>query len=293
MFKNEKLQIAIVAVTTAFAGQIKVTPFNDEIFRIGLGTSNFLLFLLLMHQLPYIQTGIYTGVIVVAFRVYQEWLSGNGSFSLATSLLTHLPAFLFYVLFAIGMSRVQKRVNVYYPLILGAVISAIDLVANVSELLFRRFLLGHVNIQINGLFVLLIVAVVRSYFIVGLFSSISINQMRSLHAEQRKRMDQTLHIGSGLYGEIFYLKKSIDTIEHIAAKSYDLYCNLKEENQKEFSLQALRCAQEIHEVKKDSQRILAGLLKLFDKDIVAEMNLSEILRFVIHSNQKYSEMLKK
>lgn len=293
MFKNEKMQIAIIAITTAVAGEFKVHPFSGEIFRIGLGASNFLLFILLMQHLPYIRTGIYTGCIVLFFRMFKDWIMMSDSFSWFISLQTHLPAMLFYVVFALGMSKIQLQINTFHPLILGAVVSAIDFVSNIGELFFRSLMFEHVKIQIDGILVFLTVALVRSYFFVGMYNSISINHIRTLHAEQRKRMEQMLRIGAGLYGETFYLKKSIETIEHIAANSYNLYCKLKEDGRIDDSQQALRCAQQIHEVKKDSQLILAGLLKLFNKDVVAEMNLSETVRFVIKSNQKYSEMLNK
>jgi two-component system sensor histidine kinase YcbA len=117
--------------------------------------------------------------------------------------------------------------------------------------------------------------------------------MRVLHAEQEKRIEQMLNVGTGLYGETFYLKKSMDTIERITANSFDLYHKLKEENLYQFSGHALGISQQIHEVKKDSQRILAGLLKLYDTEIVVEMNLVEILHFVVKGNQQYSKMLKK
>jgi two-component system sensor histidine kinase YcbA len=117
--------------------------------------------------------------------------------------------------------------------------------------------------------------------------------MRLLHAEQEKRMEQMLNVGAGLYGETFYLRKSMDTIESITADSFDLYRKLKEDNLSAYGGQALLIAQQIHEVKKDSQRILAGLLKLYDNEVVVDMNLPEILYFVVKGNQEYSQMLGK
>jgi two-component system sensor histidine kinase YcbA len=170
---------------------------------------------------------------------------------------------------------------------------AIDFSSNMIELLMRGLLLGTNVFHLNEWFLLASIAVVRSYFIIGLFSSISVGQMRVLHAEQEMRIEQMLNVGTGLYGETFYLKKSMDTIERITANSFDLYHKLKEENLYQFSGHALGISQQIHEVKKDSQRILAGLLKLYDTEIVVEMNLEEILHFVVKGNQQYSKMLKK
>ncbi|WP_373232373.1 sensor histidine kinase [Cohnella sp.] len=272
--KNERLQIIIIAIATAICAEFKINPFNGDFFRIGLGVSTFLFFLLFMRHLPYIKTGIITGILSAVIQ-------------------NSLAAGLYYVVFAFGMSRIQKRINHLPPLVLGVLVAMIDFISNMTELLLRGVLLGTNIFHLNEWFFLVTVAVVRSYFVIGLFSSISISQMRVLHAEQEKRIEQMLNVGAGLYGETFYLRKSMDTIEGITANSFDLYRKLKEDNLDGYSSQALGIAQQIHEVKKDSQRILAGLLKLYDSEIVVSMNLSEVLHFVIKGNQQYSEMLKK
>lgn len=272
--KNERVQMIVIALATAISAEFKINPFNDDFFRIGLGVSTFLFFLLFIRHLPYIKTGIITGI-------------------LSAFLQNSLAAGLYYIVFAFGMSRLQKRMNHYPPLILGVLVAMIDFISNMAELLMRGVLLGTNTFHLNEWFFLVTVAVVRSYFVIGLFSSISISQMRVLHAEQEKRIEQMLNVGAGLYGEVFYLRKSMDTIEGITANSFELYRKLREQKLDGYSSQALGIAQQIHEVKKDSQRILAGLLKLYDNEIVVSMSLTEVLHFVIKGNQEYSEMLKK
>jgi two-component system sensor histidine kinase YcbA len=274
LIKNERFQMIVIAIATAIGAEFKINPFNGDFFRIGLGVSTFLLFLLFMRHLPYIKTGIITGVLSAIFQ-------------------NSVAAGLYYVVFAFGMSRIQKRMNYFQPLVLGGLVAVVDFISNLTELLMRGVLLGTNTFHLNESFFLATIAVVRSYFVIGLFSSISVSQMRILHAEQEKRIEQMLNIGAGLYGEVFYLKKSMDTIEHITANSFHLYRKLKEENLTDYSGRALGISQQIHEVKKDSQRILAGLLKLYDTEIVVDMNIKEILHFAIKGNQEYSEMLKK
>jgi two-component system sensor histidine kinase YcbA len=272
--KNEKLQMIVIAMVTAVGAGFKINPFNGDFFRIGLGVSTFLCFLLFMHHLSYVKTGIITGIINALLQ-------------------DSLAAGFYYFVFALGMSRIKNKTNQFQPLLLGGIVSAIDFVSNIAELLIRGVLLGTYTFHFDEWFLLMIIAVIRSYFVIGLYSSISVSQMRLLHTEQEKRMEQMLNVNSGLYGEVFYLRKSMDTIEQITANSFDLYSKLKEENLVGYSRQALGVAQQIHEVKKDSQRILAGLLKLFDNAIVVEMDLVEMLHFVKKGNQEYSEMLQK
>ena len=116
-------------------------------------------------------------------------------------------------------------------------------------------MLNHANLGLREWGLLSGVALFRSYFVVGLYSSIIVS-------EQKKQMQEMLEVGSELYAETQYLQKSMNHIEQITASSHDLYRTLKKENLKELSVQALLIAQEIHEVKKDSQRILSGLSKI-------------------------------
>jgi two-component system, sensor histidine kinase YcbA len=272
--RNEYLLIAVTAAATAVGAEFMIHPFNGDFFRIGLGVSTFLMCLLYWRQMPYVKTGFVTGL-----------LSGI--------LQSSVAAGIYYFVFAFGMSRIQRRLTSFQPLVLGGLVAAIDLLANVTELVTRKALLGSESYHLNEWFFLATIAVVRSYFVIGLFSSISLSQMKIVHREQEKRMEQMLNIGAGLYGEAFYLKKSMETIEQTAATSYDLYRKLKDDGLSAHSGQALVISQQIHEVKKDSQRILAGLLRLYDTDMVTEMDIEEILRFVVEGNREYGIMLKK
>ncbi|MFX3636598.1 MAG: ATP-binding protein [Candidatus Pristimantibacillus sp.] len=290
---NLAMQMLLVALATAIAGEFKITPFSGEMFRIGLGSSAFLLLLLLMRQLPYVYTGIITGITVIIFRSMLDEFSSYDTYSLYVSMKSHLSAGLYYVVFAILMKQIQPYLPKLHPLLLTCIVSLIDFLSNELELLARSILYD-ISYLYTGQWMLIGgISVVRSIFVVGLYCSIIISQMRVVHKEQQKRMEQMLNIGSGLYGEVFYLKKSMDTIEKITAKSHDLYGKLSESGEKGMSRSMLEITQQIHEVKKDSQRILSGLLKLFDRETASDMTISEIVVFVINSNQGYSRMLKK
>lgn len=292
LVKNERLQMIVIAIATATGAQFKINPFSNDYFRIGLGVSIFLFFLLLMPHLPYVKTGILTGILSMIVQS-GDWITHVHSFTILEILQNNAAAGCYYVVFAFGMSMLRKRLDEFHPLMLGGYITLIDFVSNETELLLRGVFLGTNTFYFKEWFLIMVIAVVRSYFVIGLYNSIVINQMRFLHAEQEKRMEQMLNINSGLYGEAFYLKKAMDTIEEITADSYDLYRKLNEDNLKGYSQRTLGIAQQIHEVKKDSQRILAGLLKLFDSEVVVHMSLSEIMHFVVKGNQEYSEMLRK
>lgn len=287
------MQITIVSIVVAVAGEFKINPFIGEVFRIGLGSSAFLFLLLLMSHLPYFRTGIAVGVTVLLFRVSFDGAAADSTFYLIDSVKTHFSAMLYYLVFGAGMSLIKQRLHQLNPLILGACVSLIDVLSNEAELLMRSVTFGLPFFQSNQSMLISVIAVVRSYFTTGIYSSIAVHQMRSVHAEQQKRIEQMINVGSGLYGEVFYLRKSMDVIEQITAKSHDLYGQLNKDGLNDYGRSVLEITQQIHEVKKDSQRILAGLMKLVDLESAPEMTLSEIVELVGKSNGEYSRMLKK
>ncbi|MGG6312997.1 ATP-binding protein [Paenibacillus macerans] len=290
--KSKFMRIGIVAIGTALAGELKINPFDGDIFRIGLGSSAFLLSLLLLRGLPHVMTGFLTGMVVLAFRTGLDQALGNG-LTLAESLTRHCSAAVYYIVFAVGMSVIKHRVDRFYPLALGAVTAVIDLLSNEAELLTRLLVTGTATFKLNEWTFLMAIAMLRTYFVSGIYSSIAVSRMRIIQKEQNRRIEQMLSFSSGLYGEVFYLKKSIGTLENVTLRSYELYRHLKEEGSETHKHQVLGITQQIHEVKKDSQRILAGLIKLTDREVPGDLPLSGLVQFTVKSNQKYAEMLGK
>lgn len=292
-FKNEKIQMLTVAIGTAVAGEFKINPVQGDLFRIGLGGSAFLLLMLLMNRLPYLKTGIFTALTVVVFRMMLDFIAAPHLFSIEESGRVHTSAGLYYMTFAIGMFVIQSRLTQMNLLLLSGVTALIDFASNTVEMICRWVLTGS-DIMIPATWgYIFLVAVIRGFFTTGLYSSIAVSQIRALHSEQKKRMEQMLAVNAGLYGEVFYLRKSMDTIEHLTSSSYRLYTDMKREGLTEYSQRQLSITQEIHEVKKDSQRIAAGLLKLFDQQSQNVLSLFEILDYTIRGNRKYATMLEK
>ncbi|WP_042200885.1 sensor histidine kinase [Paenibacillus camerounensis] len=293
ILKNRAVQIFMAAFGTAIAGEFKINPFDGDVFRIAMGSSAFLLFLLLMRRLPYITTGIVTGIVVLLFRTGMDAVGGSGA-SAMESLTSHFSAMIYYMVFAVLMSLIKSRIDTFHPLVLGGVAAVIDLLSNEMELLTRLIVLDSASFRLNEWTFLMAIAVVRTYFTTGVYSSIAVSQLRITQREQNRRMEQMMSFSSGLYGEVFYLKKSIGTLESVTLSSYELYRSLKAEGtQQPYSRQVLDITQQIHEVKKDSQRILAGLVKLADREVTGDLPLSVIMNFAMKSNAKYAEMLGK
>ncbi len=276
--------ILLTALLTTFAGEFRFVPYEGDAFRFGLGSITFFLFILVRPPaVSLIRIGVVTGITVVCFRMIEDMVLYE--VLLSTSLLKHVAVFLYYFIYALCLHIIKIEKYKTFPLILGAWAALFEFIANGMEQFVRHLILDQPSIGVKDFALLIGVALLRSYFVVGLYGSITVS-------EQKKRVDELLKVGSDLYGETLYLQKSMNNIEKITAESHDLYRKLKQENLKQLSSQALHIAQEIHEVKKDSQRILAGLNKIGEQQ---ENNflLSDVLHLVLTANEKYSELLQK
>ncbi|PIC86946.1 ATP-binding protein [Sporosarcina sp. P20a] len=283
IYQSEAARIAFIAILTALTGELKVMPFDGEMFRFALGGIVFFLLILIYPPVSILRTGFVTAVTVVIFRVTKElWLGAD----LLESLQMHVPVFLFYFIVAVGWHFVGLEKYKSLPLRLGALAFVFEVVSNTSEHALRNWWLHSSLLNGKEWGILVGVALLRSFFTVGLYSSVALSK-------EKQRVEEMLGVGSELYAEALYLQKSMNHIEQITASSHDLYRKLKKENQPELSTQALHIAQEIHEVKKDSQRILAGLSKWTTRQQVEVFYLSDLLNMVVTANEKYSEMIGK
>lgn len=275
--------IFTIAVLTAIGSEIKISPFDNTTFRFGLGSIIFFLCTLLKPT-PLILAGIATSAVTTAFRVMKDYAYQD--IVLPDSILSHLPAATFYLLFSICLHQLKIHQYREKPLKLGLFVALSEVLSNLAEQSVRFLLQAHTFLYMHDLLILLAVALLRSFFVVGIYSSILI-------AEQKKRVQEMLSIGSELYVESLYLKKSMNHIETITVNGFALYRQLKEQGHRAESMQALYIAQEIHEVKKDSQRIYAGISKIVGEKNFGTFPLSELLHYVEDGNKKYSALLGK
>lgn len=274
------LTIIAIAVLTAIGGEVKFLPFEEAPFRFGLGSIIFFL-AAIARPSSIIKTGIATALTVFLFRLLLDVsIYDNGFLP-----YEHVPAALFYLTFASCLHIAKLHRFRTSPVKLGLYGAFLEVLSNIVEQLAITLLITGQFLSLEDYFLFFAVAVLRSYFVAGLFSAIALS-------EEKKRTEQLLNIGASLYVETLYLQKSMEQIEKITANGFELYKELKEIDSS-FSLRALMLAQEIHEVKKDSERIYAGLSKIITVERTDSYALSDLLRLIIDSNSRYSEFLQK
>jgi two-component system, sensor histidine kinase YcbA len=153
------------------------------------------------------------------------------------------------------------------------------------------------EIFVTGNFIILILmSAAQVFLITGLFNISLFQKTIVLDEQQRASYEKMLIVASDLYDEFFFMQKSMDNMENIMAKSYTLHKRLKEMKISDRSLEhsALEIAEEVHEVKKDTVRILAGIgevIKIRKEKPV--MTLAEITDLVIKTNCSYAQSLEK
>lgn len=272
----------LIALMTALFGEIKIMPFEDVPFRFGLGSIIFF-FALLIRPLPIVWTGILTGVFVVIERSLLDTLFYNDSF--VPQLIEHLPAGVFYLTYALCFKLIRLEDLKKQPLLLGLCGTAFEIISNTNEHVTTELLLSAEQETFSSFLIFIVVGLLRSFFVVGVYSIITLT-------EQKKQLQQLMAIHSELYVEAMYLQKSMNQVEQLTANSYQLYKKIKPLDTL-LSKEALTIAQEMHEIKKDHERIYAGLSKITNTEYKTTFYLSDLLSFIVEANENYALHLKK
>lgn len=279
---NLFLFILLVAFLTAIGGEIKFIPFEDGPFRFGLGSIIFF-FALLIRPLPIVTTGLLTGMVVIIGRSLLDFLIYGQA--LSVQLLEHLPAGGFYITFALCFKLIALDELKKQPLILGLLGTLFEVTANMVEHILTELLLVSDQKTLISFLLFIVVGLLRSFFVVGIYSIITMS-------EKQKQLKQLMTIHSELYVEALYLQKTMNQIEQLTANSYQLYKKLKT-NEEKHAMEALYIAQEIHEVKKDHERIYTGLSKITNQNYPSKFLLTDILSFIVEANESYAKYLNK
>ena len=155
----------------------------------------------------------------------------------------------------------------------------IEICSNIVELSFRYFILdGTINTLMIG--EIIIIAIIRNIFVLGIFSMLKLHEAELEVIHQQKQNSHMIFLISGLYEESVELKKSLQDAENITRNCYNLYRNIQNKDlnmsTEELSKRLLVIAGEIHDIKKDNQRIYAGISKMISEESSIDYMLSLI-----------------
>lgn len=295
--KNDSFVFLFAIVAVPLAGELKFYPFHDT-FRVSLGTPIFFFSLLLLRNFSPVITGVCTALSIFFFRVGLDWLTQD-HFDFIAASQERYPAAFYYVMYAFLFYILKVNQFHQRPWIIGLLGITIEIIASLTELVFRHIAVGDF-LTLSKLFQIFAIAIFRSFFVLSFFSMMRLYEGQLREWQIRQKNHQLLMLLSNLYEEAVHLKKVLQNAENIMKTSYDLYRDLNEVKHypglplEEFSQRALRIAGEVHEIKKDNQRIFAGLSKVIvDEKFVDYMNINELVPLVIRTNATYASSLGK
>lgn len=296
--KRDWYILVLMLITVPLAGELKFYPVN-ETFRISFGAPTFFFFLLLFQRIPSVFAGFLTGITVVCFRIVIDLIAGNHS-AWEDSLQAHYSSFFFYfaycVLFYVtGVRHIHNR-----TILVGLMGMVIEVLADLIEFLSQHVLLNNV-LTWGAVQEMLVIALSHSFIVISFLNMMKLYEAQSREQQTRKQNEHILMLISTLYEESIHLKKTLQNAESISMKSFELYQGLQElhkeqmaTNVESFAKKALVVAGEVHEIKKDNQRIFAGLHKLIsDESITDYMDIHQLVDIIRRSNMKYATLLEK
>ncbi|MGG1754205.1 sensor histidine kinase [Bacillus pumilus] len=291
LVKKDAFILIFMVVIVPLAGELKFYPVN-ETFRISFGAPAFFFCLLLLRKSRPFLPGFLTGAAIVLFRVGLDLMQHHAD--LATSFYQQFPSFFFYftyafLFFAVRTGRFKQR-----SIFIGIIGLMIELVADFVEL-FVQFLVFDTTMTLSKLSDMFLIAFAHSFVVISFFNMMKLYEAQSREKQIMKQNEHMMMVISNLYEETVHLKKTLKHTEHITQESYRLYRLLHEhEAGKKVSQELLKLAGEIHEVKKDNQRIYAGLSKLISKENMQDyMKAEELVQIVLRIQEKYALSLGK
>jgi two-component system sensor histidine kinase YcbA len=286
--RSKVFVLSLMMISCAILGEWKIAPFQND-FRFSFGAAAFFFFLIWNRGFHPVLTGVLVGGFIVFFRISLDYLMKPLEFTMGDSLVHHLPSMVFYITFSLLFITFRVHLWNQKPMMLGFMGIILDVLANIIEFSVRS---GTFPVY-QQIYIFLFIAAFRSYFVVGFITFLNYKQTTKTEETLRNQHEQMVLFISNLYVETAQLKNSLSHIEQITRQGYELYNQLKQMEDKKAN-HALELVGQIHEVKKNNQRIFAGLQKVIDQTEPMEyMNLQALIEVIVSTNVKYSEFLDK
>lgn len=294
MSKDTLKRTVLVAIITTLMGQVYINPFNSD-FRLSIGIA-ILTFLILNFQdisIP-ITTGC-TAVLVFAFRFTIDMIQVNRILEASDIALKHFPSAIFYIIFGFVLYQLNIRKYKDQPIFFIFLVGISDILSNISEAVVRQ---EFTKPSIEGILTSIIAAgFLRATIAFVLFSSIKAYNMFILKDEHQKRYINLLLFTADMKTEIFFLKKNMQDIEQAMERCYSIYTELKDVKESvdidytnRLRKRMLNLSKDIHEIKKDNQRVVSGIERLLPKKKKENtIKLSTILKMLRDNTMRYIE----
>lgn len=260
------------ALVVALFSELYVTPIISD-FRFSASIIVLNAILLLEKKYNPFYLSALSGLFVIVLRLFIFSLHSG-----TPILSAYMPSMAYYLIFGVlhyfikdQSQEVRWRDALYFM--------GIDLFANIGEAFFRD------KLTYDFFKWIFLVATIRALVAFVIFTVFTRRTLYILNEAHQNRYVQLNQLFSSIQSELFYLEKSSEAIEKIMTESYGLYTALNEEPT--LSQVALDIAREVHEVKKDYQRVMMGFRHAFEGErSKAEIKLSEAIHIINNTHEK-------
>lgn len=278
-------KILLVAVFTTFMGQIYIKPFQTE-FRLTFAVVVLNILLLTFDDIEPFWTINLVGVMMLLVRTVVHVYTYDVAVYDALSL--YYPVIFFYLFYAFFFMVLEVRKTDKNPLLLFMSIWICDSIPNIIEMAVRQDWL-HIDLEI-AIYTIILIGLIRSFFTVLMIYLSQFYFSLWRERQNHQKFVEKIVMTSGLKTELFFLKKSRNDIEEAVRATYRIYENLDNIHDKEALLSVTK---DIHEIKKDYTRVLAGMERHMETAPQYDMTFKEMLAIVIDTNKKFAQSQKK
>lgn len=298
MNKDMIKKIILVSIGTTLMGQVYINPFNSD-FRISIGIAILIFLLVKFQDISILLTTVFTAVFVFTFRFTIDLIQLNGILGVSDIALKHLPSAVFYIVFGFALYQLHIRSYKEQPVFFIFLVGISDILSNISEAAVRQeFTKTSIEIILTSIFT---AGFLRATIAFLLFSSIKAYNMLVLKKEHQERYNNLLLLTAKMKAEVFFLKKTMQDIEQAMERSYSIYTELKDikgpldiQYTNRLKGRILNLSKDIHEIKKDNQRVVSGIERLLPKEEKENsMQLSTIFTMLRDNTMRYIEHIGK
>lgn len=282
--KSNLNKIVFIGFLVMFSSQIYVKLFVNH-FNISFGIIVLIILLYILEMDNKIIVAVISSFLVYLIRIFAYFLENiEMNSALKLGIINHFPEFIFYLVYITIYFLITLKSKNLNSLLFKLIIC--DFLANFVEMFIRHTLyLG--NLNINIIIGLMFVAFLRSTLIWVMINLMIRYNTSLLKKEHTERYIKLLAANSTLKSEVYLMEKSMDNIEKVMGKSYNVYMKVSQMDlDKYLKTEIIEIAKDIHEIKKEFNLIVRGVNELTNteelKDSMTYYEILDILKHMIN-----------
>lgn len=278
---ERKPQIILsIILVTVFLGQIYIAPFGTA-FRLSLAVISLSFLLVFFKEVNVMVCCTAVGFLMFGFRGAIAFIN-DPAIPFSTLIVQYLPVvtyYFFYGLFFLVLG-IREKNREPIPFILSLWIC--DALPNIIEATVRKEWTQSPFEQL--ILAIIIMGSLRSVvtYVMVRLADTYLNHFEISRKEQYFR--ELVLFTARLKTELFFLRKSREDIERAMRKSHEAYQMISDPALRPVMLSV---AKEIHEVKKDYSRVIAGMEATLGQELPDNpMQLSDLFKILLENNQR-------